>query len=154
VVSESSSGLTHAALAELAGLLMATRSFEQLMQRIAELAARTVPDAVTCGITLSQDGHVVTVASADPLARLLDEQQYELDQGPCLQALNTGLVVSAADLSRNSGGAATRPGHWPTGSGRSIRARCWSTTRRSARSTSIRSGPTPSTTRPGSRSRS
>lgn len=102
IVSESPNVLTHAALAELAGLLMATRSFEELMQRIADLAARTVPAASTCGITLAQDGHVVTVASADALARLLDEQQYELDQGPCLQALSTGQVVSAEDLSRES----------------------------------------------------
>lgn len=85
-------------MAELAGLLMATESFEDLMQRVAELAARVVPGAATCGITIAEDGHVVTVASADPLARLLDEQQYELDDGPCLQAMATGQVVSALDL--------------------------------------------------------
>lgn len=101
-MSESSNGLTQAALSELAGLLMATESFEELMQRIADLAARVVPAAATCGITLAQDGHVVTVASADALARLLDEQQYELDQGPCLEALSTGVVVSSEDLSRDT----------------------------------------------------
>jgi GAF domain-containing protein len=101
-MSERSNGLNQAALSELAGLLMATESFEDLMQRIAELSARTVAGASTCGITLAQDGHVITVASADPLARLLDEQQYELDQGPCLEALSTGVVVSAPDLSRET----------------------------------------------------
>jgi GAF domain-containing protein len=98
-MSESSHGLTQAALTELAGMLMATESFEELMQRIAELAARTVSGAATCGITLAQDGHVITVASADALARLLDEQQYALDQGPCLEALSSGVVVSSDDLS-------------------------------------------------------
>jgi GAF domain-containing protein len=98
-MSESSNGLSQAALSELAGLLMATRSFEDLMQRIADLAARTVSAAATCGITLSQDGHVVTVASADALARLLDEQQYELDEGPCLQALSSAEIVFSNDLS-------------------------------------------------------
>jgi GAF domain-containing protein len=101
-LSEHSKGLNQAALSELAGLLMATVSFEELMQRIADLSARTVEGASTCGITLAQDGHVVTVASADPLARLLDEQQYELDQGPCLEALATAVVVSAPDLSRET----------------------------------------------------
>lgn len=81
---------------------MATDSFEELMQKIAELSARIVSGASTCGITLAQDGHVVTVAFADPLARLLDEQQYELDQGPCLEALATAVVVSAPDLSRET----------------------------------------------------
>jgi GAF domain-containing protein len=97
-MSEPSGVLTNAALSELAGLLTATRSFEELMQRVADLAARAVPAATTCAITLAQDGHVITVASADALARLLDEQQYELDQGPCLEALHTARVVSAEDL--------------------------------------------------------
>jgi len=95
---ESSRSLTPAALSELAGLLMATSSFEELMQSVADLSRRAVPAAWTCGITLAQDGHVITVASADARARQLDEQQYELDTGPCLQALRTGLVVSAPDL--------------------------------------------------------
>jgi GAF domain-containing protein len=93
-----SNGLTQAALSELAGLLMATTSFEDLMQAVADLSARMVPAAATCGITLSEEGHIVTVASADALARLLDEQQYELDQGPCLEALGTAEIVSSDDL--------------------------------------------------------
>jgi len=99
VMAVSVNGLTPAALAELAGLLMSTTSFEDLMQSVADLAGRAVPAASTCGITLSENGHVITVASADALARLLDEQQYELDTGPCLEALRTARVVTADDLS-------------------------------------------------------
>lgn len=101
-MSEPVNGLTPAALTELAGLLMATASFEDLMQKVADLSGRAVPAASTCGITLSEDGHVITVASADPLARLLDEQQYEVDDGPCLQALRTGQVVLSDDLSKET----------------------------------------------------
>lgn len=101
-MADAPTGLNQAALSELAGLLMATTSFEELMQRVADLAARMVPASATCGITLAQNGHVVTVASADALARLLDEQQYELDEGPCLQALDSGEIVSVEDLSRES----------------------------------------------------
>jgi GAF domain-containing protein len=43
---------------------------------------------------------VITVASADALARLLDEQQYEVDDGPCLEAIRTARVVVSDDLSR------------------------------------------------------
>ena len=93
-------GLSESALTELAGLLMATSSFEELMQAVADLAGRAVPAAATCGITLSQDGHVITVASADPLARLLNEQQYELGTGPCLQALRTARVAHAENLTQ------------------------------------------------------
>ncbi|HKC28568.1 MAG TPA: GAF and ANTAR domain-containing protein, partial [Jatrophihabitans sp.] len=101
-MSESPNGLNQVALAELAGLLMATSSFEELMQRIADLSARVVPAAATCGITLAEDGHVITVASADALARLLDEQQYELDMGPCLESLSTAAIVTSDDLTREA----------------------------------------------------
>lgn len=90
------------ALSELAGLLLSTQSFTELVQEVAELAVRTVEPAVTCGITLAQQGRVFTVAAADELASQLDELQYELDTGPCLQALASGEVVDAPDLSVES----------------------------------------------------
>ena len=72
------------------------------MQAVADLAGRAVPAASTCGITLAENGHVITVASADALARLLDEQQYEVEDGPCLQAIRTARVVPADDLTTES----------------------------------------------------
>ncbi len=87
-----------AALSELAGLLLSTESFEDLVQGVAELSVRIVEPAATCGITLAQDDRVFTVASADALACQLDEQQYEHGMGPCLQALTSGEVVEAVDL--------------------------------------------------------
>lgn len=87
---------------ELAGLLLSTESFVVLVQRVAELAVSTIEPVVTCGITLADLDRVLTVASADALADLLDERQYEFEQGPCLQALATGEVVDAPDLSVES----------------------------------------------------
>lgn len=87
-----------AALSELAGLLLSTDSFEQLLQGVAELSVKTIEPVKTCGITLSQDDRVITAASADALACQLDEQQYEYESGPCLEALATGAVVDAGDL--------------------------------------------------------
>ena len=95
------------AYAELAGLLLASETFDDFSQRIAELAARTVPVAATCAITLALDDRVVTVASADPLGRLLDEQQYDIDEGPCLEAVRTGQAVSAPDVASETAGTAT-----------------------------------------------
>jgi GAF domain-containing protein len=90
------------ALSELAGLLLATESFTELVQGVAELAVRTVDPVATCGITLAEQDRVFTVAAADELAIQLDEQQYELDTGPCLEALATGEVVDAPDLAIES----------------------------------------------------
>jgi GAF domain-containing protein len=87
-----------AALSELAGLLLSTDSFEQLLQGVAELSVKTIKPVETCGITLAQEDRVITAASADALARQLDEQQYKRESGPCLEALVTGEVVEAEDL--------------------------------------------------------
>jgi GAF domain-containing protein len=87
-----------AALSELAGLLLSTESFEELLQGVAELSVRVIEPVATCGITLAQDDRVITAASADALACQLDEQQYEHESGPCLQSLASGEVVEAVDL--------------------------------------------------------
>src|ERR1700712_5546492 len=87
------------AVQELGQLLLGTDSFHQLMVAIAALTVRTVPAARTCGITMASDGRVITVGAADDLAAQLDEQQYDLDEGPCLQALREGRIVDAPDLS-------------------------------------------------------
>lgn len=77
---------------------MSADSFDDLIQQIALLAARTVPIAGTCAITLSVADRVLTAASTDALGRLLDEQQYDIDEGPCLEAIRTRSIVSAPDL--------------------------------------------------------
>jgi GAF domain-containing protein len=97
------------AYAELAGLLLASETFDDFTQQIAELATRTVPVAATCAITLALDDRIVTVASADPLGRLLDEQQYDIDEGPCLETVRTGQAVSSPDVA-----AETRWGGYPS----------------------------------------
>jgi GAF domain-containing protein len=94
--------LLSAALSELAGLLLSTASFTELVQEVAELTVRTVTPALTCGVTLAQQDRVFTVAAADELASQLDEQQYDIGDGPCLQALGSGEIVDAADLRAES----------------------------------------------------
>ena len=89
--------LNHA-LQELAELLLASSTFGDMMQKIAELSVRTVSGARTCGITMAHGGRVITVAASDSLGAQLDEQQYQIDEGPCLQALRTGIIVTAPDL--------------------------------------------------------
>lgn len=89
---------TGAALTELAGLLLSSDTLELLLQGVAELSVRAVPTATTCGITIAPDGKPRTVASADALAAELDEHQYDRFDGPCLQSLRSGDVVSAPDL--------------------------------------------------------
>ncbi|HZE00356.1 MAG TPA: GAF domain-containing protein, partial [Pseudonocardiaceae bacterium] len=101
-MSEPIAPLLSTALSELAGLLLSTASFTELVQEVAELTVRTVTSVVTCGVTLAQQDRVFTVAAADELASQLDEQQYDIGDGPCLQALGSGEIVDAADLCAES----------------------------------------------------
>ena len=99
------------ALTELANLMLATPSVQQLLDDVAKLAAAVVWPAA-CGITLRRDRQPVTVASSGPLASLVDEDQYTAGEGPCLQSLTTGLVVTVTDLHAE--------GRWGTYTGRAL----------------------------------
>ncbi len=99
---EESAALLSSALSELAGLLLSTASFTELVQEVGELTVRTVAPAVRCGITLAQQDRVFTVAAAVELASQLDEQQYEIGDGPCLQALRSGEIVDVKDMRAES----------------------------------------------------
>lgn len=87
-----------ASVAELRGLLLGTGSAEGFLGELAVLAARTVGDGVSCGITMQPDGLPGTVASSDAFAAQADELQYARDQGPCLSALRGGNLIRVDDL--------------------------------------------------------
>lgn len=61
-------------------------------------AVEQSPGAEACGLTLEQAGRGQTVTYSGELAARGDERQYELDDGPCLEALRTGSVVRVRDL--------------------------------------------------------
>jgi GAF domain-containing protein len=61
-------------------------------------AVEQTPGAEACGLTLEQAGRGLTVTYSGELAAAGDERQYELDDGPCLQAMRTGERVSVGDM--------------------------------------------------------
>ncbi|WEV24268.1 GAF and ANTAR domain-containing protein [Streptomyces sp. 71268] len=79
-------------------LLLETDSLEGFLDTLADHALARTPAADGCGITLSREGRFLTVASAGRSARDLDEKQYGLDDGPCLQALRNGEEFMIADM--------------------------------------------------------
>lgn len=70
-------------------------------QRIVEVAARVMPHANHCGITLLRpDRPPTTVAASDDAVRETDSLQYRLGEGPCLDAARivTDSVIVSDDL--------------------------------------------------------
>jgi GAF domain-containing protein len=61
-------------------------------------AVEQSPGAEACGLTLEQAGRGLTVTYSGELAARGDERQYELDDGPCLEALRTRSVVHVRDM--------------------------------------------------------
>ena len=68
------------------------------MSELATLAADVIVPPASCGITARTNGHPITVATSDLRASQVDEVQYGANEGPCLQALNTGAVIDVPDL--------------------------------------------------------
>ena len=68
-----------------------------LLDRVTQLACRTIPDCGLAGITMSQNGAFQTPVYTDPRAPRVDQAQYDHDSGPCLDAYRTGEVFTIAD---------------------------------------------------------
>jgi hypothetical protein len=99
---------------ELQQALLGTQTVEQFLQEVALLAARLVPDGMSCGMTMRPNGRPVTVACSDELASQVDELQYQVGDGPCLHALRQGRVVRIDDTAEGAG--------WPGFQGKPRRA--------------------------------
>jgi len=94
-MSESPSA-TAADVNELFALLIGTRSVQDFLAELSVVTSSAL--GVSCGITMRRGTQPLTVASSDARARALDEVQYGLGQGPCLQTLDTGKIVSVPDM--------------------------------------------------------
>lgn len=72
-------------------------------QRLVDLAADLVPNAITSAITWTRSGaRPHTLAASDALALAVDTIQYETAQGPCLDALEADGLILADDLTSGS----------------------------------------------------
>ena len=73
---------------------------EGTLGAIAHTARDAVPGFDHVGVSVVHgDGTVTTVASTGRLVREMDTLQYELDQGPCLDAMRREALVLVEDLS-------------------------------------------------------
>ncbi|MEU4215872.1 GAF and ANTAR domain-containing protein [Actinoplanes sp. NPDC026623] len=89
------------AFAQLGRIKLSETDLNGVFQQIADLAKRTIPGASEVSVTLvkNQDAH--TAAFTGDLALALDETQYKLGHGPCLDAAVSTSIQHVADMTRD-----------------------------------------------------
>lgn len=87
-----------AALTELGRIDLRQQDFQQVLQRVADLAKASIPGAEEASISLLRDGHGTTPAYTGPLALRCDETQNSQGAGPCLYAAEAGGAVVVKNL--------------------------------------------------------
>ncbi|MFG1923200.1 GAF and ANTAR domain-containing protein [Cryptosporangium sp. NPDC048952] len=80
-------------------------ALREYLERVVVLASHVVDPAAACSLTIHRDDQPFTAATSAELAARADEVQYDVDEGPCLEALSTGRTIHVDDL-------ATDP-RWP-----------------------------------------
>ncbi|MFI5783309.1 GAF domain-containing protein [Nocardia sp. NPDC051570] len=85
-------------LSELTALVSSTPDIESSLHDVAELTSRMLPGRPTAAVALRRDGGAVTVASAGPHARLIDEFQQRQGLAVIREAVNTSRAVDIPDL--------------------------------------------------------
>ena len=83
------------------------------LQRVAAAGCELLANCAASSVTVIAAGRPVTMAATDDIAEVLDQAQYDADDGPCLTAARREQVVRVDDLAgddrwpqyRHAGGA-------------------------------------------------
>jgi GAF domain-containing protein len=86
------------AFAHLGRIKLSETDLSGVFQQIADLAKRTIPGASEVSVTLVQNKDAHTPAFTGDLALALDESQYKLSHGPCLDAAASASTQHVADM--------------------------------------------------------
>ena len=82
------------AIAQAARQIHSQHDLPSTLQAIVETAQRSLAGIDHAGVSVThRDGRIETLAATDQLVLQLDELQYELNEGPCLDAIRRDRVV-------------------------------------------------------------
>ena len=73
--------------AQVARLLLSEEGVERTVAKIGQLAVQTIDGCDHAGVSLIEGRIVTTVGASDEVPVEVDRIQYEVDQGPCLDAI-------------------------------------------------------------------
>lgn len=87
-----------AAFADIDRRLAGHRDTDAALAALTEMAAAEVPGAQYAGVTLGSSGKFRTIAPTDDIVRAVDQIQYDLGSGPCVDAAIEDDAFCADDL--------------------------------------------------------
>jgi GAF domain-containing protein len=102
------------AFAQLGRIKLSDTDLDGVFQQIADLAKRTIPGVSEASVSLVSAKGPSTPAFTGDLALALDESQYELGHGPCLEAASSTTVQAVTDMTTES--------RWPDWTSRALQA--------------------------------
>lgn len=94
-------------LADAARAMSEESGTQSTLDRAVQMATDMIGNCDLAGISLVRPDGIDTPAASEETFRLLDEMQYEMGEGPCLEALQQQEVVTSSDLAVDS-----RWPHW------------------------------------------
>ena len=87
------------AMSEVAAAIKAPMDLDETLDLITRSAAETIPGIVEASISITtRTGEIQTLAPTGPIVTRADHLQYELGEGPCLDAAVEEPVVAVNDL--------------------------------------------------------
>jgi GAF domain-containing protein len=84
--------------AELNELLLNQTPLDRILSGIGNLAVAVIPSCEEAGVTLEDKGRVVARTTTGDVSRTVDAYQYDIDEGPCIHASQTGSKVLIEDM--------------------------------------------------------
>ena len=79
-----------------------TASADDLMQQIVEIAVASIDGCTFAGVSTVRDGRPMSPVVSDPDVFSIDELQYSMDVGPCLEAMRgSDVMVLAPDVAQD-----------------------------------------------------
>jgi GAF domain-containing protein len=89
-------------LRRLSAILRSRQDLEATLGDIAALARDSISGADDVSVTLLRGGRAETVASTGQIALAMDERQYEVGWGPCLDAASSGDLLHVDDIANDT----------------------------------------------------
>ncbi|SDP31431.1 GAF and ANTAR domain-containing protein [Lentzea jiangxiensis] len=89
-------------LSDIARTLQAEPDVDATLRAIVKAAVDYVPAATHAGISLLEQGRIRTVEPTTPTVEIIDQLQYELREGPCIDAIAEHETLRVGDVGREA----------------------------------------------------